>query len=450
MSYSDLYFEPKKKSMGLLLAVAFFSIFGFIGFMYSGSSTKTSQASGSILQESPKVANLRTTQSGIFWKSDRKEKGWIRYGIDKNNLVKTAYDVRDTESMQKEYGYHYVFIIDLIPNTTYFYKIFGGKTDNNIYKIVSYSESEKKPYSFVTPKDITLNQTIKPAYGKILYPNNSPASEAIVFFEFVNYYPLLAVTTISGEFAIPLNNLVEKTGNNIVVAKLDEKVKIVIYNDQDPVKKTQIVATLSQTNPLLKSIIVGNNYNFIEETEVLGVASKNNATTQEGNGSILNEKISILYPKDNSVIASQKPLIKGMAFPKKTVFVTINSIPEHSFRSIANDKGEWKVVTSLPLKNGDYELLMKTVDDKEKEVIIKKSFSVAKSGEQVMGAATAEPTLISQLPTETPTQILTPTPIGDQFFTPTATPPKTGLNNNYLVVISSSLIFFGLGILLVF
>lgn len=446
MSYSDLYFEPKKKSTGFLLAVAFFSLFGFIGFMYAGSSTKTSQAGGSILKESPKIVNLRTTQAGIFWKSDKPDKGWVMYGKDMNNVTKIVYDERDTESIQKNYYNHYVFLMDLDPNTSYFYKIFS-KVDN---KITTYSEAEKQAYTFVTPKDIGLNQMIKPAYGKVLYPNSAPASEAIVLFEFTDYYPLLAVTKISGEFAIPLNSLVEKTGNNIVAVKPDEKVVVTIYDNQDNKRKTQIIAMLSQTNPLSKSIIVGKTYDFIEESKVLGATSENQTVDQESNNLILNEKISILYPKNNSIIASQKPLIKGMAFPNKTVFVTINSTPEYSFRATANDKGEWKIVTSLSLKNGDYKLTAKTVDNKEKEVVITRNFSVAKSGEQVMGAATAEPTLIAQLPTTTPTLILTPTPIGDQFFTPTATPPKTGLNNSYLVIISSTLILFGLGILLVF
>jgi len=433
MSYSDLYFKSKKKQGGLLFIIALFSIIGFIGFVYGSNSLKTSKAEGSKLPESPKIVNLRTTQAGIFWKSDKQEIGWIMYGKDKNNLNRISYDDRDTESIQKPYLYHYVFLIDLVENQKYFFKIYS-KIGNNI---LSYSDGGSNPFSFMTPKNISLKQTVKPAYGRVLQQNNLPVADAFVIFMFNNYYPLLAVTKLSGEFMIPLNNLVEKTTNNIVVPKLDEKTDIRVLNNQ---QQTKIIATLAQTNPFSQSIVLGKDYDFSANVEVLGVSSINQPVESAENGNNFAKKISILYPKENSVVVGQKPLIKGTALPNKTVFITINSKPEYNFRSIADIKGEWKVITPLPIESGSYVLTMTTTDEKGKEVVIKRQFIIAKSGEQVLGEATAEPTLTTELPT----------PTTGQFFTPTSVPPTPGISNNFLVVVSSSLVIFGLGILLVF
>jgi len=70
------------------------------------------------------------------------------------------------------------------------------------------------------------------------------------------------------------------------------------------------------------------------------------------------------------------------------------------------------------------------------------TFSVAKSGEQVMGSATPEATLEPTVPppTSVPTGIITSlTPI-----------PTSGYNPRILTIVSGSLIIIGLGILLAF
>lgn len=430
MSYSNLYFKSEKKQGVLLFIVALFSIVGFIGFIYGGGLPTTSKAGGSKLSEMPRIVNLRTTQVGIFWKTESPEIGWVMYGKDKGNINKISYDERDTESVQKSYLYHYIFLIDLSENQKYYYKIYS----KNGGKIIFYSDGENNPFYFVTPKNISLKQTIKPAYGRILQQNNLPAADTFVIFNFDNYYSLLTITKLSGEFMIPLNSFVDRTTNSITIPKNDLKVEAQIFNNQ---QKTKVVTTLSQTNPFFQSIVLGKDYDFIEKSDVLGV----NLAKQ---GEAPSSEISILFPKEDAVVAGKKPLIKGTALPGKTVFIHINSMPSYSFRSIADTNGEWKALPQSPIENGSYILTMTTVDKQEKEITQKRRFSIAKSGEQVLGEATIEPNLITAVPTVAPTLVT------DQFFTPTSAPPNTGLNTNFLVIVSSFLVILGVGILLVF
>ena len=82
-----------------------------------------------------------------------------------------------------------------------------------------------------------------------------------------------------------------------------------------------------------------------------------------------------------------------------------------------------------------------------------RKFIIAKSGEKVLGEATAEatPTLI---PTSTPPILLSPTIFYTQYTTqsPTIsiTPPTSGIDVIPVGVASASLIILGIGILLAF
>jgi len=141
--------------------------------------------------------------------------------------------------------------------------------------------------------------------------------------------------------------------------------------------------------------------------------------------------------------------------PNKSVIISINSKPEYVFRTQANKIGEWKVVPEKSINAGDYILTLTSEDEKGNQYSVKRNFSIAKNGEQVLGEATAEPTLeptTQAVPLSTPTTtLISPTTDINQYITPTASPPVSGSNNsNWLIIISSSLMIIGLGVLFVF
>lgn len=98
---------------------------------------------------------------------------------------------------------------------------------------------------------------------------------------------------------------------------------------------------------------------------------------------------------------------------------------------------------------------MLTQGKDKKTVTLKRSFSIAKSGEQVLGEATEEATPTVVLPTSTPSPVLSVTTTPDYSPYPTTeltpTPPVSGsLLIPYSMIVSGSLILLGLGIMLVF
>lgn len=336
MLYSDLYFQPRKKISKGLIVIAFFSFIGFLGLMFTGSSITQTKASSRKLVYGPEVVNVLPLQAGVYWQSLTGEIGAVMYGIKENNLSYIS-DFRDTENNQNPYIHHYVLLTNLKEQTTYYYRIF--------YKINNeqglYTDINRKPFEFKTPKETNIRSAIQAASVFVYDINSRPAVGAFVTFNFINKIPLLAITQSGGSFVIPLNYLVENVNNNLtlVMPTDDQTVDIKIFNNSS---SSKITAKLSQTHPLLESVTLGKNYDFTQQGRVHGVSSSSALPSANQNNNLQQDNlIYITYPKENSIIASDKPLVKGRGLPGKTVFITINSKPEYNFRAQVNQKGEW-------------------------------------------------------------------------------------------------------------
>ena len=136
---------------------------------------------------------------------------------------------------------------------------------------------------------------------------------------------------------------------------------------------------------------MGKEYNFLAQGGALSASGK----TKSGQKT----KFEILFPRDSAVIPGGKPLIKGASFAGNQVIVSIDNDPGLSYKVSADKQGVWSVILSTNLPVGGHTLKARSTDTEGKETILSRNFSVAKSGEQVLGEATAEasPTL---MPTE--------------------------------------------------
>jgi hypothetical protein len=175
--------------------------------------------------------------------------------------------------------------------------------------------------------------------------------------------------------------------------------------------------------------------------------------------------IQIVFPKEHAIVPGNHPLIKGKAIPHTDVTLTLRN---KKLQTIYTTKlqtdtlGEWKLSLPIPLSPGEYTLTMTTVDGNSSPVKTTRTFTTAKSGEEVvLGTATGEatitpaPTTIAELPTATPviSEVLptnsyaTLTPVITKSIV-TTTPPVTGENNSYIVLGSAVLVIIGAGVLL--
>ena len=432
MTYSK-YFFPQDKKIPIPVTIVVVLLLIYFLTKFFSSTSIPSRASKKIVKKLS-VVSPSQNQVGIFWQTDEKETGWLIFGQNKKALNNVALDERDLQSKRNLFYNHLVFLKNLQPDTRYFYKI----VSNN--QLIG--EKDGTAFSFLTPSNLTLSSNLNPAYGKVIRENGAALENAIVILSFDKAYSLVALSKTTGEWLLPLNLILNKSRLNVQTVNQEDKLLIEILADDK--KKTQITADLASISPLPQTVIIGKNYTFLSREEVLSASAVNKNQIN---------KIDILFPKESAVIPGDKPLIKGTAIPGNEVQISIDLTKNFSFKTTANQEGVWSIVLSEQLSPGTHTLKVNSKDENEKNVQLIRNFVIAKSGEQVLGEATAEatPTII---PSNTPFPALSPTAFASPYLSPTMTttpsPPTSGINVIPVGVASASLIILGIGILLAF
>lgn len=454
--YSDLYFRQKRTHLstiaGVLVVVGFI---GFVTFYFSNNSTPTRASKKTVVQK--EVVNVTSNQAGIFWQSEEKETGWVVFGEDPAKLNFTSSDERGDN--KTAFQLHFVVMKNLKPDTTYYYKIFSGN------EVVT--DTNDQPFSFKTPKAVQPISTAKPAYGKVALKAGEPAKDALVMIKPDGAYPLITVTKITGEWLIPLQFVIDKKTMNNIPLRSSDVVKIEAYNDDLERSLTDIL--VSKLSPVPQTLVLGNNYSFLEEDNVLP------ATTSR---SLIEGNVGILFPKENAIIPGSKPIMKGAALPGKAVVLELDSEPPFRFKTSANERGEWDVTVPKSLLPRAYTLTLRTTDKDDKEIVITRAFTLLKSGEQVLGEATGTASITptesvspTTAPTTAPTNTTAPSPTtaitsapaeisvtatatpsampstGGVFLSPTPIPPVSGGNGLLYSVTAIGLMVIGAGAL---
>lgn len=450
MSYSDLYLRSKKNTTLTIVASAVMIL--FVLFLYG---SKISGLPSRAVVKSLKrheVVNLFPSQATVYWASESEEVGWILYGETKETIGQIGLDDRDVGGKKAKAFFHFVTMKNLKPNTQYYYKIVSN---NEIIKT-----SNLEYFSFRTPSNDTASSSMKPAYGKVISASGVPVQNAIVLYRYKDTYAQATLTKSSGEWLIPLQHLVDVKTNQFIEVNEVEKVRVEITDGVSTV--STIDALVRFTNPMPQTIILGKNYEFLEDANVLP------ANTSRVEDPDKKYEFAITLPKENALIPSSRPLLKGTAEPGKQIKISINSEPEYIARIKADSQGVWYVDVPVSFIAGSYTLKVAAEDQEGKELTIDRKFTIVKSGEQVLGDATPSGTLS---PTATPTTIPTATPSAIPSITITLTPtitqplftatpvasmspsilPTSGaLDSNPLLWGSVGMIILGAGLLFVF
>jgi hypothetical protein len=410
--YSDLYLRKRRSPLtaviGVIVVVAFV---GFGAFMFTYQPTQTRASKKSIVQQ--EIVNLSYNQAGIYWQSEEKQTGWVVYGESADKLRYTASDERDSENEKALRQLHFIMLKGLKPDTTYYYQIVNGNEviDNN-----------GKPFEFKTVKQFSAVGATKPAYGKVVLKTGEPAENALVFIRKGDSYPLVSITKSTGEWLIPLQFVIEKESRTPVALNQNDELSVYITNDE--LMNSGVKILVKRTNPFPQSIVLGDDYTFLQEEteEVLS------ATTARKSEASVAETIDVLFPRDQAVIPGSKPLIKGTAVPRSIIDLSLTAEEGTTLtmRTVADERGNWLANLIRPLTPGTYYLSMSTVDAQQQSVVLNRTFTIAKSGEQVLGDATSpgalSPTVVLQATEKpSPTTAVVPT-------TAPATEPTIGLS----------------------
>ncbi len=439
MIYSQ-YYSKRQARVPLPIIVGVILVLVIFLNRFTSPGSTPSKASGKVVKNI-KIVNPQATEFGIFWQTDTKEIGWVIYGTAENNLNNISLDERDIESNKQAYLNHYVLLKNTKADTVYFYKVVS---DNQLVLF-----SDGKPFTYRTPKGTGQSTHRNPAYGKIVGQNGEPLAQSIVLFSHEKTFPLVTVTKMTGEWLVPLNKLIDNVTMKPFVISDKDKIRINFYSEDN--LQSLVEANPSNISPLPQTLIAGKNYTFFNFENVLSAASEKKTTFRT-------PPIDIIFPKEGALIEEGKPLIKGTAIPGNEITGNITGPKKYSFKSSADKDGSWSVGVPNPFTPGDYILVITTADAFAKDIKVTRKFAIAKSGEQVMGEATAEAT-----PTDTalPSVTVTPTAslplsltvtqtLSPTIATTTSTPPQSGFNVIPIGIGSAGLIILGLGILLAF
>jgi len=439
MSYSDFFLKKEKKIPFPFLLLSVLAIIVVLARLM-GSSPLPSRASKNTIANVA-VVNLTATTGGIYWETIGSVKSWIVMGEESTVLTSRIYDERDVADNIKARRLHFAPLKELKQGKTYYFVI-SVQDEKSIFLVKDRNEN---PYVFTTPSEMVSIAANKPAYGKVVNQNNSSAVDALVRLTVGSAYSQMTFTKSTGEWLIPLSSLIDVKSNKPMLLKNDDPVTINIYSENG---STNINTIVSKMSPLPQTIILGKDYTFNDENNVLAATDISSSSESS--------EVSILSPNEQAIIPGNTLLVRGVARPNTQVFVLLKRVAEVQQIVTTDNSGMWRVSFSGPLQPGEYTITVKTKNAKNQDISLLRTITIAKSGEQVLGSATdsATPTVIVS-PTvaiPSPTTIYNVYPsVTPYSATSSATPPVTGGSGILPWILSAGgILIIGMGIILAF
>ncbi|OGK17973.1 hypothetical protein A3G67_04680 [Candidatus Roizmanbacteria bacterium RIFCSPLOWO2_12_FULL_40_12] len=411
-SFTDIYSRKEVQIPTWLSFAVVIVVVVFVSIVFFRSEPPSSRATKKVIKN-VEVTNLSSSQVAIFWQTEQKEPGWIAYGSQENKLNQIALDERDFQDSKTARLTHYVILKNLTPSNEYFFKLVNNK------ELIA--NPEGRAFSLSTLPRTSRVSNLKPAYGKVTDSNGAPLDNVIVLLSANNAYLLSALSKASGEWLIPLNYIIDKKTGALKVLSKDEVIKIELFSDNG--NRSSVQTNISNLSPLPETIILGKNYNLNKKENVLSVTDDKRV------------KIEILFPRENAIVPGSTPLIRGTGIPNSNLSAVVTDTKKDTtVKTKIGGDGFWSISLASPLSAGKHTLTVRTPDTNGKETLLTRNFSIAKSGEQVLGEATG-----AAIPTASPS----PTIIANT----TPTPPVSGVNTSLLVFSSLSLVTIGMWLL---
>lgn len=381
--------------LGLLLLIL--GIGGSIALVETATRLNT-QASVSLEPAHVQISNITDTSVTITWTTSAPATGAITVLQPKLFIQ----DERDIDGSLKKYTSHSVSIHGLSPSTTYTLTILSGGS--------SYPKNSKPLKITTAPQLSSQAPNFEPAYGTIVDDNNQPINGALVYVTLENGQVLSTLSKPSGTWLLPLSFV--RTEDLSTFIPIQERIteNILIRGESD-FESSAITDTLNDSP--VPTMTLGKTYDFRRQqankdtnTSVLGVQAVSPAAGPF--------TVSLTSPLKNASLATQHPLVAGTGVPGKTVAVTLGLTAPFSDTTSVGTDGLWKYSSREALAPGKQSVTITSVNEKGTPVALTHSFTVLKSGTQVLGDATPSATLAP-----TPTSIATPS------ATPTLEPMPT-------------------------
>jgi hypothetical protein len=372
-----------------------------------------SRASNSEEPQNVKITNVSDQSFTITYQTDEPTTGSISYGHDKKLGESELDDVDKEKESFSSKRIHSISVKNLTPATKYYLAIISGSSTflNNGASF----ETTTGPNIIASPS--AQQDTIK---GKIVLPDGSVPSEALVYLSAENSQLLSGTIAKDGTFSFSLKYL--RTDDLSSYFNINDNTVFKILATNGSLESTAS-ASLNQTNSI-PTITLSNNYDFAQE--FVPIASKS-ARSSSGFPSVIlssgNSKPEILTPKENQSLTDQKLQFSGTSLPNEKVEIIIHSTEQLTTQVTADSNGNWIYKPLANLSPGVHTITIKTRDSSGILKTVTQSFTVYAADSQAS---------ITPTPSTVPTQKTTPTltsPLMIVTLIPTLTttiiPPST-------------------------
>ncbi len=186
------------------------------------------------------VTNVGDSSVVISWQTSNPSLGFVTYGQG-DPSEQTTLDDRDIKVPQTHLM-HYSTIKNLLPKTTYQYKVVSGKITSPVSK-------------FTTASTTDAQNTFSPIIGSIV-EGSSPINEGIAYLSMSNAAVQSSLIKTSGNFLIPLSKIRQSNLSDVYSLSSDTEAKITVVA---PNGQSTIIFQLKDAGTTLPGIKLGEN-----------------------------------------------------------------------------------------------------------------------------------------------------------------------------------------------
>lgn len=174
------------------------------------------QASPNLAPQNITISNIEDTQVTISWQTSTPNPSSVTFGM-KNPQEQTVLDDRDTQT-PKAYSLHYFTIKNLLPDTTYLFKIISGKFISQVQ-------------TFKTAKTASFQNGFGPVIG-IVFDGENPLEAGVVYLSISDATAQSAVIKNLGNFLIPISLIRKGDLSDVFQPKIGDVAKLTIISDK--------------------------------------------------------------------------------------------------------------------------------------------------------------------------------------------------------------------------
>lgn len=417
------------------------------------SQTLQSSADEPSKPENVGIANITDTSLTVYWTTQKEVSGAILFGTTPNLGGGIAVDERDHSGKSGQFTTHLVRLVNLDPETTYYFKISSGPT------IYGDSDKEGAPFEVRTFPEIESAVGVEPIYGKFTDTAGNGKSGVVVLWTSPGGSPLSVLTKSDGSYLIPLSTARSTDGQASLPLPLTTA-ETIEFIDKSGVVST-LTCAVGQDKPLPD----------VKSGDTVSCQAESASDQQTSPGRFnpptpsLPDTITVNITEGQTVVTAM-PIITGQAPAGEIIRIQIDGKNNYSGTLKTGSNGNWSWTPPANLSVGENMLTVTIMTgSKAKEKLTRKFF--APGNDKILGVATGTPSAIVEhtacvnnacvkvtgtgadsCTTDVDCQPAPPPPVATPSPTPQVEPqpPITGTVENTLFALTWGVLFITLGV----